>query len=266
MTELFDLPTELLFQIIHLVLSSRHSVSPNGLRCRTEWKGTRRNVTCCPSRETLWTPSALNLLLVSQRLYAETMLYLSKKPQSFKFDVAVVNNHWIWPTWRSTPIRSRSHILDRVDIELILSCSQDERNLQTQWMLQPEDACADTELVLLLCQFILLEGPLVTHINTLRINIDTTRYGNGNELISLEEVPLRRINGLAHLDFDKLYPIDYHVSFAFLRRLYTRTGAMLEALQNNPDIELPSQRIGKVLFCIDGKVLMQIDVAKHVAG
>ena len=210
MTGLFDLPSELLFQIIHLVLSSPLPISPNGSRERPKREYTRRNVIYLPSPGNLPSHNALNLLLASQRLYSETMMYLSKKPQSVKFDVAIVNDNWIWPIWRTIPIRSSCDLIERAEIELILCCTEDERHLQTEWWSHGREDMVDytsRELVSLLRHFIYLAKPR-TRIDTIRINIDTTRYGNGNGMISKEDVPLRTMKGLAHLCFDTLYPID----------------------------------------------------------
>ncbi|CAO2656486.1 Nn.00g052890.m01.CDS01 [Neocucurbitaria sp. VM-36] len=266
MTGLFDLPSELLFQIIHLALSSRPPVSSNGSRHRPDWGYSGRNVIYLCSPGIIPTPNALNLLLASQRLYSETILYLSKKPQIFKLDVAIVNNNWIWPTWRTIPIRSRSGIIDQVDIELILCCTGDERHLQTEWRNQNGQNmtdCTSKELISLLRHFILLEKPPITRINTIRVNIDTARYGNGNATISEEEVSLRTMHGFAHLCFDTLYPIDAVNSEDFHAALYMLTRPMLDDWCM-PFAELAPQRIGHVSFCVDGDEFVSFDVAKQV--
>jgi hypothetical protein len=92
-----DLPSELLFQIIDHVLMSPTVLPKNGLRYRPEWRACQRNLYCIPSNSTEFfnTPKALDLLLASQRLNAETKEYIAKAPQTFKFDVAVVNDHWV---------------------------------------------------------------------------------------------------------------------------------------------------------------------------
>jgi hypothetical protein len=100
MPHLMDLPSELLFQIIDHVLTSP-SVLPQDtkgiLRYRPEWKACQRNLYCIPSSsaEFFNTPKAFNLLLVSQRMNAEIKEYIAKAPQTFKFDLAVINDHWV---------------------------------------------------------------------------------------------------------------------------------------------------------------------------
>ena len=92
-----DLPSELIFQIIDHVLTTPSVLPKDGMRYRPEWKVCERNLYCIPtsSREFFETPNALNLFLVSQRMNAETKEYICKAPQTFKFDVAVVNDHWV---------------------------------------------------------------------------------------------------------------------------------------------------------------------------
>jgi hypothetical protein len=97
MPGLTDLPSELLFQIIGHTLTSSAVLPKDGMRYRPEWKACVRNLYCIPSssKEFLNTPQALNLLLTSQRINTETKEYISKAPQTFKFDIAVVNDHWV---------------------------------------------------------------------------------------------------------------------------------------------------------------------------
>jgi hypothetical protein len=97
MPGLTDLPSELLFQIIDHTLTSSGVLPKDGMRYRPEWKACVRNLYCIPSssKEFLNTPQALNLLLTSQRINTETKEYISKAPQTFEFDIAVVNDHWV---------------------------------------------------------------------------------------------------------------------------------------------------------------------------
>jgi hypothetical protein len=97
MPGLMDLPSELLFQIIDHILTSPSVLPKDDMRYRPERELCMRNLYCIPtsSVEFFKTPKALNLLLVSQRMNLETKEYVSKAPQTFKFDVAVVNDHWV---------------------------------------------------------------------------------------------------------------------------------------------------------------------------
>jgi hypothetical protein len=97
MPGLTDLPSELLFQIIDHTLTSSAVLSKDGMRYRPERKACQRNLYCIPtcSMEFLNTPQTLGLLLTSQRINAETKEYISKAPQTFKFDIAVINDHWV---------------------------------------------------------------------------------------------------------------------------------------------------------------------------
>ncbi|KAF1946436.1 hypothetical protein EJ02DRAFT_418544 [Clathrospora elynae] len=268
MAGLLDLPSELLFEIIHLVATSPIVLQEKGVRHRPATYSTRRKLLCVPSLDLLRTPNALNLLLINQRMYSETEDYLSKKPQFLKLDVAIVNDHWIWPTWRSVPLRPSKGIVDTVEINLVHCWNEDDWHPHTSWAPHSvEDVCpllgflldgtiGMVESILQLCSPA-SGGKLkdsakypITRINTLMIRIDTSRYGDGNQILSDEQVPLRKIDGLAHLDFDRLHPDDYEKSSLYMSNLET---FMFEQL-NKIGWETVSRRLGSLVFCFDGEI------------
>lgn len=195
-------------------------------------------------------PNSLCLLLTSWRLYSATKRYISKQPQNFELDVAVINDHWIWPTWRVIPARTINGAIDKVEINLILCCTEDERHLQTSWI----QASIDIALLYVL-RYFLTQRDLAIHINTLIVNIDTTKFDNGNKTISEEIVPLRKIDDLAHLNFDSLYPIDAQHSRNYHRRLYLILKTHVEAVYLDPDLEQLHKRISNIVFHAGGEVM-----------
>ncbi|KAH7401381.1 hypothetical protein BKA66DRAFT_450323 [Pyrenochaeta sp. MPI-SDFR-AT-0127] len=249
MTGLFNLPSELLFHIIGLVVSSPLPIPSNGKRYRPAWSSSSRQTSCFPSTNMIEPPNALCLLLTSWRLYSETKLYISKHPQIFKVDVAVIDDHWIWPTWRMIPTRTTHNVIDSVVIDLILCCTEGERQLQTSW---PQNTIDLTLLHVL--RYLKSQGDLGININNLVISIDTTRYGNGIETISEEIVPLRKIDGLAHLNFDPLYPIDAENSRNFLGQVHAFLKTMMESDNLSPGLEQTLKRIRNIVFCADKEV------------
>jgi hypothetical protein len=92
-----------------------------------------------------------------------------------------------------------------------------------------------------------------TRIDTLEIRIDTTRYGNGNELVSEAKVPFRKIDGLAHLDFGRLYPAHPRKSRTFLNRMRP---FITEWIDRNPgDTQMFVPDIGIVKYYVNGQPL-----------
>jgi hypothetical protein len=279
MVGLLDLPSELLFQIIDLVLSAPIVISEHGTRHRPAPGRGERNLYCIPKPEFLQLPNALRLLLINQRMYAETKEYLSRKSPTFKFDIAIVNDFWFWPTWREVPICKPTGrpFIEKMEIEVILCYTEDERNLQVGWdtddiggyggpppfrrlivwdMLSPvmnferlnKMVCKDHTALGVSCS----NAP-VTRIDNLEIKINTTRYGNGNELISEAKVPFRKIDGLAHLDFGRLYPAHPRKSTTFLSRMRS---FITEWVPKNPgDAQESVPNIGTVMYYVNGEPL-----------
>jgi hypothetical protein len=101
-----------------------------------------------------------------------------------------------------------------------------------------------------------VEGRLpVTKIGTLEINVDTRRYGDGNQVLSEAEVPFRKIEGLAHLDFDRLYPVEPKKSTYYLEQLT----AFISVWIHEHDVEKATERVGKILLYIDGQLFKKYD-------
>jgi hypothetical protein len=292
MVGLLDLPSELLFNIIDFVLSP--TVLPkDGTRHRVGVKTQPRDVYCVPSLDYLNKWGAISLLLVNRKMYAETREYLSKASRSFHVDIAVVSDHWFWPTQRVVPARKLDGVIERLDIKIIPCCTAEERHLQTNWDhngVYPVDFSTYrrllvVELIAPLIRFLhgenvknhrsevfrgletwvdpLLGAKLhdgrnlpIRRIDTVTISIDTSRYGNGNDILSLTEVPFRKIVGLAHLDFEQLYPVDLAKSETYLREL---SSCIDEWPSWNYGTEGVVKKIGKIQFYLNGKMSKELD-------
>ncbi|CAN9118737.1 unnamed protein product [Alternaria alternata] len=185
MVDLLDLPSELLFNIIHIVLSSPIVQSENGKRYRTSWWNTTdRNLYCVLSPDHSKRPKAVDLLLVSRKIQIETTEYLSKAPRNFEIDIAVVDDHWLWPTRRVIPVRKLDETIE-----------------------------------------------------------------------SLAAVPSRKIQGLAHLDFEQLYPVDRAKSERYLRGL----SSYIEQWARYWSTERVGQRIGRIQFYLNEEIWKELD-------
>ncbi|RMZ70517.1 hypothetical protein GMOD_00000620 [Pyrenophora seminiperda CCB06] len=275
MAGILDLPSELLYIIIDHALTTPVNSLASGIRYRASLA---RGVYCFPDPKVKKKTTPMSLLLTSRRLSLETKVYLSKsnKSQTLEMDIAIVNDHWIWPTARQLLVWKHDTVLDKFEIDLLPCCTEDERHLQTGGY--PYEAASS--LVTLLYEFLKnkqansctedathdclahpsLKKPTkisdVTRINTLIIRINTTCYGDGNRLLSGTEVPHRKIQGLAHLDFNLLYSVDPKKAERYLDAIKDQIDARLRSSSLNT----ASMRVRKILFCIDQAVWKEVSL------
>ncbi|EDU45870.1 hypothetical protein PtrSN002B_010104 [Pyrenophora tritici-repentis] len=280
MRGLLDLPNELLYTVIEHALTIPVNFHDDRIRYRPPLE---RGVYCLPGPDAKKTPRPMSLLLTNRRLYLETKLYLSRldKSQTLELDIAIVSDHWIWPTARSLPVWKHNTILDKVEINLIPCCTPDDRYLQTGGY--ERDLCSTVaSLVDLLYSFLenkqvdsytkyairdylahpspeqLVGKSGITRINTLIIRINTNWYGDGNRLLSGTEVPHRKIQGLAHLDFNRLYSVAPTKAQRYI-------GVMKDYIDqwlSSSNRDKASMRVGKILFCTDEAVWEEVSITK----
>ena len=244
MVRLLDLPSELLFQIIGIVATSPLPNPSSGKRSQLNapffGRGTsRRNTLCCPDAAQAGKPNLWGLLLTNSRLHSEVLFYTSKTPQRLRIDVAYLDGHWIWPTWRIIPCQSATSRLDRVEINIILCHNPEEPHLYPNWS-------NDRHPCRTLIQFFAPQG---ISIRSFIINIDTSHIAHGDPPLSQDVVPLREIRGLAHLEFGWLCPVVEHISSNYLHNLFVNAETDLRILQMNSVYE----GIGKIVLFMDGK-------------
>jgi hypothetical protein len=270
MPGLLDLPSELLFEIIRLVDSPSYPPNTDCKRYRPA-RMQSRAVVCFPSIEPSWPTRTQRLLLVCQRLRAEASIYLSKAPQLFKLDIALVNNHWIWPTWRLTPGVTLGHSLDSLQIEIIDCCTEDDR---TSFEIESMTAVTPLEILKVITHFLrcgptstefessrILRGRSGFRIKTLVFNVDTTATRNVNRALSDHDVPFRNVQGLGHLSFNPLYPVDTATNLAHLDWL---AGLMIEAIPSVIECAALRERVDRVVFCADGHVRSEMNIAQYL--
>jgi hypothetical protein len=125
MPGLLDLPSELLFEIIDLVTNSPIRPPPGGKRYRPEQLHSR-SLLCVPTTHPSWLEPTRSLLLSCKRLNAETSTYHATATQRLVLDVAIVDNHWIWPFFRVIP-GPLGYVLESLDINLVYCCTEAER-------------------------------------------------------------------------------------------------------------------------------------------
>jgi hypothetical protein len=284
MTHLLTLPRELRDEIIQLVL-----VTPLSLPRNVE-----RKVANDPKQVTFvnrihylvyeshYRPTALGLLLASHKLYVETREALAKINMIFTVDVAIINECWLWPTWRFIPTRIHP-CLEQLNINFRMCCTSEERQLQTGFAQRNEwQALTLHPIVQTLCGFLArflslgacaditpkMEKGIMQNdreykrnfrIKCLQLNIQTDSLKN--EEASYEQVPGRTIAGLRHLVNDPLYIVDLIASCELERWL---CGAITHHLRNYwaGEDNFLSERVGIIAMCIDGSRIHKIDIAQ----
>jgi hypothetical protein len=272
MPGLLDLPSELLFEIISLVDSSPYPPVCNQKRYRPA-RLQSRAVVCFPTTDPSWPSHTRNLLYVCSKLNYETSVYLSKAPRNFQLDVAIVNNHWIWPTWKYIPAAKNGYLLESLDVNLIHCCSEDERDSTS---IDSANYVTSLEFLKVIGHFLRcgvssasFEGTGMPkrrsnfRVKTISINVDTASIRVGNHKLSERDVPYRQVQGLAHLSFDPLYSIDTATCLDNLDRLATFINLAMPRLDDGLTIR---ERVDRIIFSADGRTRSEINIAKHISG
>jgi hypothetical protein len=277
MPGLLDLPSELLYQIIEYVDSSPLTLPLDGKRHRPE-RLLSRAVICYPVSEPARSLHR-GLLLTNRRMHSETLHYTLKQQRGFELDVAIVNDHWIWPMWRYIPRQQADRAIARLNINIIYCATKEERRI-----IYEEDTILITQSCLEFLMFVsdfLINGicgaqtisPAANlapgrpkklkdfRIKTLAINVDTSRYQDGTETISTVDIPFRTIQGLGHLNFDLLYPIDATKCCLRVEEFGHITNSALHRVAAGLVIR---ERVEKILFFTDGCLKEEIDITEYM--
>lgn len=268
MPGLLDLPSELLYDIIDLVASSPNTTLPDGTRYRPDWKYGRA-IVCFPTTHHLSLNPTRHLLFVCRRLYAETSICNTKMPKTWKMDVAIINNHWIWPCFRYIPGGNIGYVLEKLEINLIYCCTEDERGSYS--MTTPARAYED-DFVKMISQLLhsrRSSSPFGSmrlpwsrsdfRVKSLAINLASTSIRPPNEMLSDVEIPCRHIEGLKHLTFDPLYSADL---FSSLRHVDWLVDRMNHSIYHASGGFIIRERVDRILFRVDGLAREEIDIAK----
>lgn len=270
MPGLLQLPSELLFEIIGLVVSSTYPPGAYGKRYRPELLGSR-NVVCYPETGLL-RPSGLDLLLTCRRLHSETSFYFSKKPQAFKLDLAIVDSHWIWPSWRCIPIRRGKDVSNQLHVDILHCCTADVREDTDLLFSTRHNTIKDMFRFL---NHVLLRGPVLDfnkvgdsqtapkglRFKQIVINIDTFENDDVRRNLSEEEVPFRRIEGLAHLDFDTLHPAEAEFCQIWIRTLAKLSITFTSQLVHQYAAAF-HDRVDEIVFKIDRHNIGTLNIAR----
>ncbi|KAH5635409.1 hypothetical protein HBI42_190030 [Parastagonospora nodorum] len=269
MPGLLDLPNELLFDIIRYVDSSPYVSSPNQKRYRPGPQS--RAVVCFPTIDASWPSHTRNLLFVCKKLHYEADFYFSKAPRAFELDIAIVNNHWIWPTWTYIPGTKIDYVIEDLKINLIHCCSEDEDENASS-VTDSASWATSLDFLEIISHFLRsgtstmsFEGTDMPkrnpnfRVKTITINVDTASIRKGNEKLSEEDVPFRQVQGLGHLTFDPLYYIETDTCLDNLDRLFNFVLVAVSRLDHGLPIR---ERVDWMVFSADGLTRSAISIAK----
>jgi hypothetical protein len=272
MPRLLHLPSELLFDIIALVDSSPYAANSDQKRYRPAQLQSRA-VVCFPTTDPSWPSHTSNLLLVCRKMHHETSIYLSKVSRAFEMDVAIVNNHWIWPTWRHIPAAKMSYKLECLNINLIHCCSEDERASfgadSANWPTSLEFLKVISHFLRCGTSSASFEGIGMPkrqpnfRVKTITINIDTAGIRTRNDILSENDLPYRRVQGLAHLTFEPLYSVDSATCLDNIDRLSTFINLAMPRLDHGLTIR---ERVNRIVFSANGHIRSEINIAKDMSG
>ncbi|KAH7085669.1 hypothetical protein BKA63DRAFT_23003 [Paraphoma chrysanthemicola] len=269
-TRLLDLPSELLFEIIGLITACPYPSIPSGKRYRPT-RLQSRAVICFPAKDPVSRRSIRNLELSCRRLQLEVNEYRKKAPSVFKLDIGIVDNHWILPYWRFIPIGHIRYSISSLEINLIYCCTEEGRASSNT---SSPAGATEMEILKVISHF--LEHGFSTssfesskspgsHVDVrvehIAINMNTIIIRRSDQVVDEEDIPFRHIDGLAHLSFDQLYPVDVESCEDHLGTLAHITNHALHSLQNALTIR---ERVDRITFSIDGHLKKDIDIAARM--
>ncbi|KAF2677809.1 hypothetical protein K458DRAFT_156467 [Lentithecium fluviatile CBS 122367] len=269
MPSLLTLPRELRDEIIGLVVASNIPLPADRTRRRARdyrvWS--MDHVVFHPSSPAAYRPSSLSLLLTSKQIYAETLSRLEQAETDLEVDVAFLDMAWLWPTYRVIPPRTERP-LKRMDVNI--SLVQSEEEARTVRMRVTYDTFWG------FAHRLLVVGPIRDAykpkggicVKELRLNLDMDKNRTGNYMFSEVEIPMRTVEGHANLTENHrwLFGSEASVAETWVKQLATFTVEDIALARTwKPMAAMALRRIGRVVFCIDGKERSNLDLGDFVS-
>lgn len=271
MLSLLDIPREIRDEILCLVLSFPVNTTSNFIRDRYEdydrWPS--GSYIYIPSTDVLLFPiQALSLLYTCSQLNAETVHCIAKGRPPPTVDIAIIEKHWLWPTWRIMPPRTIS-LLEKLTVNIYLAQTMEDDDSLDWGMLGSNRA-----LQSFISRFLIFgavgdrkstEEDLSIQVREVTVDVKAPNRLSGKEIFSWDAIPFRKMHGMAHLTYDTLSPMPLEESFAWLDQfvkyleshpsLHVRPSALSDALR--PFYE----RIGRLTFCINGVERHEVELS-----
>jgi hypothetical protein len=270
MASFLSLPQELRDEIIRLVVAAEVPYSPDATRIRMsdyrKWDDGQH--VFMPKSADAYRPPALSLLYTSKRVRAETLKLIVREKVDVLVDLVFLDHVWLWPTYRIIlPRTSTSLKLLVVDLSFAIS---DEFAAKAN-RFYPNCKC----FFGFMHRFLSL-GPVGDagerdyhdmYVGELRINVESEKHGTGNYMFRDDEIPMREVDGFAHLtDNHKwLYGTEWKQADLWCREFddFFLTPAEPEFDPDDPDwrgFTAVKERVGRMVLCVDGQVRGERDL------
>jgi hypothetical protein len=210
MPTLLRLPREIRDEIVQLILLFPLGPPPNARRYR------RKDVDDYPRladyRDSVFQPEhspTVPLLQVNKQLRAETFDAIIRHKLVSTIDIADVDRCWIWPTWRLILPR-RKQVIEQLDVNLLFADSQYTSELQPNSLRVGDTIWAFISRLLTVGPL----GPLESartdcNIVVRKLVIRRKPIRPPHCEIPEREIPVRMIDGMAHLNHDRLTSIEH---------------------------------------------------------
>ncbi|OAK99890.1 hypothetical protein IQ06DRAFT_152378 [Phaeosphaeriaceae sp. SRC1lsM3a] len=304
MPGLLDLPNEIIYEIVHIVLLQARIEVPRDLtRSRVhDWQD--GGYIAYIQDDAVYRPNyacTIALLLTCRRISGQTMRYLQTAPCVYRVDLAIVNALWFLPTWTSIPrkLGAVPGMVDKLEISLTPCRTAEEGLVEGDF---PIGTCSTVPLNTPWSDYRERSGPweytmwsLITrflavgasgrnkdpavfkswssiclHPQTFPLNlrvrvvvIDISTLGLSSTPIPHDIIPARQVHHVKYSEHDALYHVSAKSCTAIIKWLALELARVLtqaRACAFKPIFE----RVGKFQFCVDGKILEELDVADYM--
>lgn len=225
--------------------------------------------------------NAYELLLVNKQLNEETTAYLDRSSRGYELDLAVVNMHWLWPTWSYIPPltllqsndKEKGKVLESLDVNVSFCQTPDDAEAGTRLDAATIRRLGCNAIFTLLHRFLYvgeageyLDWNEAAHrdkrhlsVKILRVNFELAATGAA---VEYDAVPGHSIRGLSHLDFSGMvYERDVQEVEAFSRDFVREMGT---TLRNSPTVHRSlvfTERVGSVVVRFKGVVQEWFDLS-----
>ncbi|CAI6339076.1 unnamed protein product [Periconia digitata] len=269
MLSLLHLPRELRDQIIATVVSSRIKHPSDTQRIRRPTRhwfdgGNGHHVFYPESPRSYISPSC-SLFAVNKQLRREAIDAVNRCALAPTIAIAVIDDCWIWPSWDLIIPRLHS-VINRLDINLVLANTDDYERYDSSFEIPLPNFHREFFTLLGYLSSVLVSGPRhpldpvqidhEVHIKDLYIDLKPSRHIVGPAVFSEQEIPVRAVKDMSHLDHSHLKPLEIGEAKEWLERQSERVEDLikLRCLPANEWAKPLLERVQNIVMCLDGEV------------
>lgn len=269
-TSLLGLPREIRDEIIINVVSSQIVHPPHPPRDRRKvihWvDGGNMHHIFQPMSPTSYISPSRSLFMVNRQLREEAKDAVRRCDLVNTIRIAVINDTWVWPSWSFIFPRFET-IMNRLDVEVF---SAHEVSYTNPY---PEYYPAEFFTLLAFLSSVYVMGPTNPTepmppdrnfmVKELCIKFNTGTHLPWPARYSEEDIPVRALQGMAHLDLSQLMPVDLKVAQRWFRHQSKRVDDIMHHPSSYGKWALPLlERTKKIVMSVDGKV-QRIHDSRH---